>query len=147
MNRDVTTGVDTAEALRPTFDKDKIEAGFDITEALVRETGTFINNRAMESDAKRGQASKEREKANYPNLSDADRAAALQRADALDAEANAIQENWGPGGTYRQIATALAAGAGGNVTGGGAQLAQAAVVNYLQQQGQATSATWSLRAS
>ncbi|MDR0183484.1 hemagglutinin repeat-containing protein [Lysobacter arvi] len=135
LNRDVTTGVDTAEALKPTFDKDKIEAGFDITEALVRETGTFINNRAMESDAKRGQASKEREKANDPNLSDADRAAALQRADALDAEANAIQENWGPGGTYRQIATALAAGAGGNVTGGGAQLAQAAVVNYLQQQG------------
>jgi len=135
LNRDITTGVDTADALKPIFDKEKIEAGFDITEALVRETGTFINNRAKESDAKRGEAAAEREKANDPSLSADERAAALQRADALDAQAKTIQDNWGPGGTYRQVATALAAGAGGNVTGGGSQLAQAAVVNYLQQQG------------
>ncbi|WP_448120158.1 hypothetical protein [Pseudomonas veronii] len=37
--------------------------------------------------------------------------------------------------TYRQIATALVAGASGNVTGGSSQFAQNMFVNYVQQQG------------
>jgi filamentous hemagglutinin len=54
---------------------------------------------------------------------------------ALDQQAKAIANDWGAGGTYRQIATALVAGASGNVTGGGTQFAQNMFVNYVQQQG------------
>jgi filamentous hemagglutinin len=42
---------------------------------------------------------------------------------------------WRSGGSYRQIATALTAAAGGNVTGGTNQLIQGAAVNYIQSLG------------
>ena len=42
---------------------------------------------------------------------------------------------WGPGGTYRQLLTALSVAAGGNVTGGVGQFAQSATVAYLQELG------------
>ncbi|WP_232072130.1 hemagglutinin repeat-containing protein [Paraburkholderia pallida] len=118
LNRDTS---DTGGALSPIFDKEKIEAGFEITSQLVNQVGTFVANRAAEADAAK-------EAANDPNLSAEQRAAAQQEADELTAE-------WGPGGTYRQVATALTVAAGGNVTGGAGQFAQAGLINYVQQQG------------
>ncbi|MCX8567125.1 MAG: hypothetical protein ON057_001852 [Glomeribacter sp. 1016415] len=45
-----------------------------------------------------------------------------------------MNKQWGPGGTYRRIVTALTA-ASGNVTGTTAEFAQAAALNYLQSLG------------
>ena len=101
------------------FDKDKIQAGFDITSQFINQAGTFVANRAAEADAAKAAA-------NNPNLTPDQRAAAQQRADELNS-------NWGPSGTYRQVLTALSVAAGGNVTGGVGQLAQSATVAYLQE--------------
>ena len=103
------------------FDKDKIQAGFDITSQFINQAGTFVANRAAEADAAKAAA-------NNPNLTPDQRAAAQQRADELNS-------NWGPSGTYRQVLTALSVAAGGNVTGGVGQLAQSATVAYLQELG------------
>ncbi|MDN7585718.1 hemagglutinin repeat-containing protein [Burkholderia seminalis] len=118
LNRDTS---DTGGALAPIFDKDKIQAGFDITSQFVNQAGTFVANRAAEADAAKAAA-------NNPNLTPEQRAAAQKHADELNA-------NWGPGGTYRQVLTALSVAAGGNVTGGVGQLAQNATVAYLQELG------------
>ncbi len=118
INRDTSN---TGGALVPIFDKDKIQAGFDITSQFINQAGTFVANRAAEADAAKAAA-------NNPNLTPEQRAAAQQRADELNA-------NWGPGGTYRQVLTALSVAAGGNVTGGMGQLAQNATVAYLQELG------------
>ncbi|XQM28313.1 hemagglutinin repeat-containing protein [Burkholderia gladioli] len=116
VNRDTSN---TDGALAPIFDKDKIQAGFDITSQLINQAGTFVANRAAEADAAKAAA-------NNPNLTPEQRAAAQQRADELSA-------NWGPNGTYRQVLTALSVAAGGNVTGGLGQFAQNATVAYLQE--------------
>ncbi|MFL9881514.1 hemagglutinin repeat-containing protein [Paraburkholderia agricolaris] len=118
ISRD-TTG--TTNTIAPIFDKDKIEAGFDITSQFINQAGTFVSNRAKEADAAK-------KAANDPNLTPDQRAAAQQQADQLSAE-------WGPGGSYRQILTALTVAAGGNVTGGMGQFAQSAAVAYLQELG------------
>lgn len=118
VNRDTSN---TGGALAPIFDKDKIQAGFDITSQFINQVGTFVDNRLKEADAARAAAKN-------PNLTPEQRLQAQQQADQLTAE-------WGPGGTYRQVLSALTAAAGGNVTGGAGQFAQAGVVNYLQQQG------------
>ncbi|MGF6599823.1 filamentous hemagglutinin [Paraburkholderia sp. GAS448] len=112
---------DTRGTVAPIFDKDKIEAGFDITSQFINEVGTFVNNRAKEADAAKAAA-------NDPNLTPEQRAAAQQLADQLNAE-------WGPGGTYRQILTALTVAAGGNVTAGAGEFAQNATVAYIQELG------------
>ncbi|WP_233833523.1 hemagglutinin repeat-containing protein [Paraburkholderia sp. ZP32-5] len=114
---------DTQGSIAPIFDKDKIEAGFEITSQLINQVGTFVNNRAMEADAAKAAA-------NDPNLTPEQRAAAQQQADQLNAE-------WGPGGSYRQVLTALTVAAGGNVTGSAGQFAQSATVAYIQQLGAA----------
>jgi filamentous hemagglutinin len=80
---------------------------------LINQVGTFVNNRAQEADAAKAAA-------NDPNLSPEQRAQAQQQADQLNAQ-------WGPGGSYRQVMTALTAAAGANVTGGAGQFAQAGV--------------------
>lgn len=118
VNRDTSN---TGGALAPIFDKDKIQAGFDITSQFINQAGTFVANRAAEADAAKAAA-------NNPNLTPEQRAAAQQRADELNA-------SWGPGGTYRQVLTALSVAAGGNVTGGLGQFAQNATVAYLQELG------------
>ncbi|WP_240159191.1 MULTISPECIES: hemagglutinin repeat-containing protein [unclassified Burkholderia] len=118
VNRDTSN---TGGALAPIFDKDKIQAGFDITSQFINQAGTFVANRAAEADAAKVIA-------NNPNLTPEQRAEAQQRADELNA-------NWGPGGTYRQVLTALSVAAGGNATGGVGQLAQNATIAYLQQLG------------
>ncbi|CAB3749046.1 hemagglutinin repeat-containing protein [Paraburkholderia humisilvae] len=118
ISRDTTA---TANTIAPIFDKDKIQAGFDITSQFVNQVGTFVSNRAKEADAAT-QAAKD------PNLTPEQRAEAQQRADELNKE-------WGPGGEYRQVLTALTVATGGNVTGGMGQYAQAATVAYLQELG------------
>ncbi|WP_241025838.1 hemagglutinin repeat-containing protein, partial [Burkholderia sp. Tr-20390] len=118
VNRDTSN---TSGALAPIFDKDKIQAGFDITSQFINQAGTFVDNRLKEADAAQAAAKN-------PNLTPEQRLQAQQQADKLTAE-------WGPGGTYRQVLSALTAAAGGNVTGGAGQFAQAGMVNYLQQQG------------
>lgn len=118
VNRDTSN---TGGALAPIFDKDKIQAGFDITSQFINQAGTFVANRAAEADAAKAAA-------NNPNLTPEERADAQQRADELNA-------NWGPSGTYRQVLTALSVAAGGNVTGGLRQFAQNATVAYLQELG------------
>ncbi|WP_346275163.1 hemagglutinin repeat-containing protein [Burkholderia ambifaria] len=118
VNRDTSN---TGGALAPIFDKDKIQAGFDVTSQFINQAGTFVANRAAEADAAKAAA-------NNPNLTPEERSAAQQRADELNA-------NWGPAGTYRQVLTALSVAAGGNVTGGLGQFAQNATVAYLQELG------------
>lgn len=116
VNRDTSN---TGGALAPIFDEDKIQAGFDIASQFVNQLGTFVTNRAAEADAAK-------KAANNPDLTPEQRAAAQQQADQLN-------EQWGPSGTYRQVLTALSVAAGGNVTGGAGQLAQNATVAYLQE--------------
>ncbi|CAG9263453.1 tRNA nuclease CdiA-2 [Burkholderia diffusa] len=118
VNRDTSN---TGGALAPIFDKDKVQAGFDITSQFINQVGTFVDNRMKEADAAR-KASKNLD------LTPEQRAAAEQKADQLTAD-------WGLGGTYRQVLSALTAAAGGNVTGSTGQFVQAGIVNYLQQQG------------
>ncbi|WP_246791935.1 DUF637 domain-containing protein [Burkholderia perseverans] len=112
---------DTSGSLAPIFDKDKIQAGFDITSQFVSQVGIFVGNRFKEADAAQAAAKN-------LNLTPEQRQQAQQKADQLANE-------WGPGGTYRQVLSAFTAAAGGNVTGGAGQYAQAGLVNYLQQQG------------
>ncbi|VWC28774.1 hemagglutinin repeat-containing protein [Burkholderia lata] len=118
VNRDTSN---TGGALAPLFDKDKIQAGFDITSQFINQAGTFVDNRLKEADAAQAAAKNQA-------LTPEQRLEAQQKADQLTAE-------WGPDGSYRQVLSALTAAAGGNVTGGMGQFAQTGMINYLQQQG------------
>ncbi|WP_173678596.1 hemagglutinin repeat-containing protein, partial [Burkholderia singularis] len=89
INRDTSN---TGGALAPIFDKDKIQAGFEITSQFINQVGTFVDNRLKEADAAQ-QAAKN------PNLTPEQRLQAQQQADQLTAE-------WGPGGSYRQVLSA-----------------------------------------
>jgi filamentous hemagglutinin len=80
-----------------------------------------VSNRAKEADAAKAAA-------NDPDLTPEQRAAAQKQADQLNAQ-------WGPGGSYRQVMTALTVAAGGNVTGGAGQFAQVATIAYVQELG------------
>jgi Possible hemagglutinin (DUF637). len=120
VNRDVSTAKDGSNALKPIFDEAQIQNSYAIVSALTREMGTFVTNRAREADEKI-KAAKD------PNSS-----LTMDQRQALLNEAAEIQQNWGPGGAYRQITTALVAGIGGNVTGSVGEFVQAATVNYLQ---------------
>ena len=118
INRDTSN---TGGALAPIFDKDKIQAGFEITSQFINQVGTFIDNKTKQIDAANAAAKN-------PNLTPEQRAQAQQQADQLAAD-------WGPSGNYRQVLTALTVAAGGNVTGGMGQFAQNATVAYLQELG------------
>lgn len=137
LNRDVFTGQDGANALKPIFNEREIRAGFEIVGALTRETGTLLNNMAKKADARVSEAKAAEAMAADPSngLTDAQRQTLREQASANYAEARNIDANWGAGGTYRQIAAALTAAAGGNVTGTTSQFAQNMLVNYVQQQG------------
>jgi len=126
LNRDVHTGQDSANALTPIFNEQEIQAGFEIVAALQRETGTFLNNRAKE--AATAQQALDRELAKPEAERNPILLAALEQQVSDSA-------TWTPGGTGRQVLTALTAAAAGNVTGASSQFAQNLVVNYLQQQG------------
>ncbi|MNX32943.1 Adenosine monophosphate-protein transferase and cysteine protease IbpA precursor [compost metagenome] len=120
LNRDTS---DTLNTLKPIFDKEKIEAGFEIASEAQRQMGQFLTNRAKEiQDAKTRSEDK--------SLSYADRAKAAQ-------EYADLESKWGAQGTYSQWATVILGAASGNVTGGTSQFIQAAAVNYLQTLGAA----------
>ncbi len=137
LNRDVLTGQDGSNALKPIFNEQEIQAGFEIVGALQRETGVLLNNMAKKADAKIREAkAAEARAADLGNgLTDAQRRTLRDQAAASYTEARNIDANWGAGGTYRQIAAALTAAAGGNVTGTTSQFAQNMLINYVQQQG------------
>ncbi|NBI39000.1 hemagglutinin repeat-containing protein [Xylella fastidiosa] len=144
LNRDILTDTATSNALTPIFDEQRINAGFDIVTALQRETGTFINNRAAEADLKTRQATAADQAARDPTngFNDQQRQTLRDQAITLTNEAQAIKDAWGPGGTYRQITTALAAGASGNVSAASSDLAKHMIVNYVQQQGATAIGHW-----
>ena len=121
LNRD--TSSDTLNALKPIFDKEKIEAGFEIVAESQRQVGQFLTNRAKEIDsAKR--------RAEDPSLPYAERVqAAKEYAD--------LESKWGAQGRYSQWGTIILGAASGNVMGGTGQFVQAATVNYLQTLGAA----------
>jgi filamentous hemagglutinin len=123
IDRDVSSDKDGSNALKPIFDRKEIEAGFEITEAFVRNVGTFLEQRAYESaDAKR---KLEAEKAKPE--SERNQAVINQLQYTVDAN-----KTWEMGGVGRTLVSALSGAAGANVTGGGSQLLQGAAVNYLQ---------------
>ena len=124
LNRD--TSSDTLNALKPIFDKEKIEAGFAIAAEATRQMGQYLTNRAKEADELKKAMSTENDPTRY---------AELERQ-----YENAKQ--WLPGGTYRQVANAILAATGSNVTGAASTIAQNAVVSYLQQQGAAQIGKW-----
>lgn len=118
LNRDTS---DTLNALKPIFDKEKIEAGFEIVSEASRQTGQFLANRAAEADALEKALKTETDPA---------------RKQQLDAQLKEAAR-WLPGGDYRLGLTALTLAAGGNVTGGTGEFLRAAAVNYLQGLGAA----------
>ena len=126
LNRDTS---DTGGALAPIFDKEKIEAGFEIAGQFVNQASTFVQNRVSEIDTLK-------KTANDPNATDANGnpLTDAQRQKMLQ-QASEIEQTWGPGKPARQIVTALTAAAGGNVTGGMGQFVQSAGVTYLQTLG------------
>jgi filamentous hemagglutinin len=137
LNRDVSTDRDGSNALKPIFDEDEIRAGFEIVSAFSNEASTFLANKAREADSKRKQAKAAQDKASDLNipLSDVERLQLQIASRQLLSEASEISENWGLGGTYRQITTALSGAEGGNISAGNAAFVQGLVVNYVQQRG------------
>lgn len=129
INRDTSA---TENSLKPIFDEEEIKAGFEIWSGVSQEVGTFLDNRAKESDAKNEEARKKEEQIlNDDTLTQEQRVALIEEAARLKDEAKA----WQPGSTERQLLTAFTAAASGNLSGSTSELVQAGVVNYLQQQG------------
>jgi len=128
LDRTVVTGQDNTNALRNTFSIQEIQAGFDVTKAFGQEVGTFLSNKAAKIDAA-NKALKE-EKAKPEGQWNQEKIAQLE-AQLNDAA------TWAPGGTSRQILTALTAAASGNVTGTSTQLIQNTFVSLIQQKGAA----------
>ncbi|HGM5550813.1 TPA: hemagglutinin repeat-containing protein [Pseudomonas putida] len=135
INTDVSSERDGSNKLKPIFDAQEIGVSFEIVGKFVQNVSQFIENRAKEADSKKLQAEKELAAAHDPKLSEADKAIHRENYLQLSQQIKEINKNWGPGGTYRQVTTALVAGVSGGVTGSSAQFAQNMVVNYVQQQG------------
>lgn len=135
LNRDVSTDKDGSNALKPIFNQQQIQAGFTIATAFTHEVGTFLNNRAAESDAKRQAAKSLRSQARADGVSADEQRALNKQADSLLNEANQIDDLWGVGGTGRIVLTAISGSVNGNVTGSGTQFIQNAAVNVLQSYG------------
>ncbi|MFB5152917.1 hypothetical protein WJH60_25355 [Burkholderia orbicola] len=95
----------------------------------MNQVGTFVANKTSEID-------RLKQTANDPNAKDANGnpLTDAQRQQML-AQANDLEQTWGPGKPGRQIMTALTAAAGGNVTGGTGQFAANAVIGYVQSLG------------
>ncbi|WDH56027.1 hemagglutinin repeat-containing protein [Pseudomonas chlororaphis] len=135
INTDVSSDRDGSNKLKPIFDAKEIQVGFEITGKFIQNASMYLESRAREVDATREQADKEYAAAHNQALSDEERQFHRDNYFVLKERADTVAKDWGAGGTYRQIATALVAGASGNVTGGGSQFAQNMFVNYVQQQG------------
>ncbi|CAB3880022.1 hypothetical protein LMG3328_03238 [Achromobacter ruhlandii] len=114
LNR--ATSSDTLNALKPIFDKEKIEAGFEIASEAQKQVGQFLETRAREAKA----------------LEDALKGTPEgPRKEQLRAQYEAAQK-WGPGGRYREALMAVSLATGASVTGSASGFVQAATVNYLQ---------------
>jgi len=133
INTDVSSDRDGSNKLKTIFNPQEIQVGFDITAKFVQNVGVYIESKSREADALRSEADKEKALADNPNESDPQ--THKNNYLSLNQQARDIENDWGAGGTYRQIATALVAGVSGNVGGSTAQFAQNMVVNYVQQQG------------
>ena len=123
LNRDVATGKDSSNTLKPIFNEQEITAGFEIAGAFGKEASLFLENRARDAEAQKKEIAQ-----SILNSSDP------QQIEALKAQ-SAELDKWGMGGTYSQIGTAFIAAVAGNVGGSTAQIVQAAGVNYLQSLG------------
>ncbi len=124
------------QALATIFNKTEIEAGFEIAGALGREANAFIANRAREADRKIEQAELQEALANENELMSIEQRQELyETATELRSQAQALNKQWGPGGTYRRVLTAVTAAASGNVAGTTAQFMQSTAMNYLQSLG------------
>ncbi|WP_395607452.1 hemagglutinin repeat-containing protein [Pseudomonas sp. B22129] len=133
INTDVSSDRDGSNKLKTIFNPQELQAGFDITAKFVQNVGVYIESKSREADTLRSEADKEKALADNPNESDPQ--AHKNKYLSLDQQARDIENDWGAGGTYRQIATALVAGVSANVGGSTAQFAQNMLVNYVQQQG------------
>jgi filamentous hemagglutinin len=116
---------DTLNGLSPIFDKDKVQAGFDIVTTAQQQVGAFIAKRAADADK-----IKESLEAEVAKGKDAD-PVELRRLNAQYADA----AKWLPGGSGRQALTVLLAAAAGNVAGGVGDFVQSAALAYLQAEG------------
>ena len=137
INTDVSSDRDGSNKLKPIFDAQEIGVDFEIVSKFAQNVSQYIESRAREIDQKKDQANKERSAADNEELPLSERIAHHENYLLLNQQIKEIGDNWGAGGTYRQIATALVAGISGNVAGSSAQFAQNMVVNYVQQQGSA----------
>ena len=124
LNRDTS---DTLNALKPIFDKEKIEAGFEIVSEASRQTGQFLANRAEEK--------KVAERA----LADAIKTGNTGDASNMKALMDRVQsaQDWSAEGKYGLVLLAVTGAASANVTGSTSAFVQSAAVNYLQGLGAA----------
>ncbi|MCW3482194.1 hemagglutinin repeat-containing protein [Neisseriaceae bacterium JH1-16] len=118
VNRDVSTGKDTTNALTNNFDKEQLQTTFEVTAAFAQQMGTFMASKAAEGKSAQEELKKANDQGMDPNSS-----AYQQLVEAA---------KWAPGGAYSQIVTALTAGVTGNVSGGLSGLVRDAAVAYLQ---------------
>jgi filamentous hemagglutinin len=115
LNRDTS---DTLNSLSPIFDKDKIEAGFEIVMTAQQQVATFLSYRAQDiADLLKRSTDKD--------VSPADQKIAADQAAELQSE-------WGAGGKYRIVLNAILAGTGGNISGSVGDMLQAGAINYFQ---------------
>ena len=121
INTDVRTGDDSGK-VENTFNLDEIKSQLAIGRALSQEAGTFLSNRAQELDAAQKAYNEEWYKGAQ---ADPEKLAQLGKA-ADDAK------QWGPGGTYRLVFTAITGGLTGNLGGSASQAMQSAVVTAVQ---------------
>ncbi|MGE8657767.1 MAG: hemagglutinin repeat-containing protein [Achromobacter sp.] len=106
----------TLNALKPIFDKEKIEAGFEIASEAQKQVGQFLETRAREAKALEDAVKNEPEG---------------PRRDQLK-QAFEDAKTWGPGGESRRWLTAILGAVSGNVTGAAGDAVTAVAVNYLQ---------------
>ncbi|MBB3212344.1 hypothetical protein FHW67_001624 [Herbaspirillum sp. Sphag1AN] len=130
INRDVSSTKDGSNALKPIFNQQEIEADFAIVNAVSREAGNFLMNRAKEADAAKAAAQQAliEENAKPEGQQDPERIRSL-----LDQYVSANE--WSTGGDYRKYATAVIGAITGNVSATTVEFAQSAAVNYLQALG------------
>jgi len=145
LNRDVSNEKDTSGRLENDFDKASIQAGFEIVGAFSGQVSTFLADKARDIDRARAEAEKADANADrliaeangLPEGEERSRKVAeaddyLAKAVSSRVDANSIEEQWGPGGTYRQIVSAVTAAAAGNVSGATNEFVQQSVVNWVQ---------------
>ncbi len=119
LNRDTS---DTLNALKPIFDKEKIEAGFEIASEAQRQAGQFLANRADEKRAA--------EKALSDAIRDGNTGDAEYIRTLMDQQQRA--QDWSADGKYGLLLLALTGAGGANVTGSTGAFLQSTAVNYLQ---------------